>query len=118
MVLAEQDKEWMDGQMKAALKGYSVSWQTRQGSPYAAADLQRVSAGASSMIVLMRPEEGEVSCSMQSEVAGAMQQVLLLLQAECWATWLASYAGNPYAKIALPTCDTDPVHPSLIVSAG
>ena len=61
MVLAEQDKGWMDDQMKDALKGYSISWQTREGSPYAAADLLRVSAGAASMIVLMRPESGKVS---------------------------------------------------------
>ena len=60
VVLAEQDKAWMDEEMKMALKGYDISWQTREGSPYAAADLLRVSAGSSSMIVLMRPESGEV----------------------------------------------------------
>ena len=72
-MLAEHEKEWMDGEMKAALKGYNIQWQTRQGSPYAAADLQRVSAGASSMIVLMRPEEGKVQPALQHR------------QTLCWA---------------------------------
>ena len=60
VVLADKDKGWMDDEMKLALRGYNISWQTRQGSPYAAADLLRVSAGSASMIVLMRPESGEV----------------------------------------------------------
>ena len=59
-MLAERDKGCMDDEMKTALRGYNISWQTREGSPYAAADLLRVSAGSASMIVLMRPESGEV----------------------------------------------------------
>lgn len=51
----------MDGEMKEALKGYNLSWQSREGSPYAAADLTRVSAGSAAMIVLMRPESDQVS---------------------------------------------------------
>ena len=35
--MAERDKEWMDGEVQGALKGYKVNWQTRQGAPYSAA---------------------------------------------------------------------------------
>ena len=42
MIMAERDKEWMDGEVQGALKGYKVNWQTRQGAPYAAADLAKV----------------------------------------------------------------------------
>ena len=40
--MAERDKEWMDGEVQGALKGYKVNWQTRQGAPYSAADLAKV----------------------------------------------------------------------------
>ena len=60
VVMAEKNKEWMDSQMKDALKGYKLSWQSREGSPYAAADLTRVSAGSAAMIVLLRPESDQV----------------------------------------------------------
>ena len=40
--MAERDKEWMDGEVQGALKGYKVNWQTRQGAPYAAGDLAKV----------------------------------------------------------------------------
>ena len=42
VIMAERDKEWMDGEVQGALKGYKVNWQTRQGAPYAAADLAKV----------------------------------------------------------------------------
>ena len=57
--MAERDKNWMDGEMKDALKGYKMSWQSREGSPYAAADLTRVSAGSAGMIVLLRPDSAD-----------------------------------------------------------
>ena len=108
VVLAEADKEWMDGEMKAALKGYNIQWQTRQGSPYAAADLQRVSAGASSMIVLMRPEEGKVqpacsssSCLLLHAAPAASVRVLQVLwhvDGKHAVTWARCFA------LALPTC--------------
>lgn len=60
MVLAQQDKTWMDSELQAALKGYNISWQTREGAPYSANDLARVSAGSASTIILLRPEGAEV----------------------------------------------------------
>lgn len=42
VIMAERDKEWMDGEVQGALKGYKVNWQTRQGAPYSAADLAKV----------------------------------------------------------------------------
>lgn len=61
VVLAQQDKSWMDNEAQAALRGYNVSWQTREGAPYSANDLARVSAGSAETIILMRPENGRVS---------------------------------------------------------
>lgn len=50
----------MDSECQAALKGYNVSWQTREGAPYSANDLSRVSAGSASTIILLRPENQQV----------------------------------------------------------
>ena len=58
--MAERSKEHMDAEMKEALRGYKLSWQSREGAPYAAADLTRVSAGSAAMIVLLRPESETV----------------------------------------------------------
>lgn len=60
VIMAERDKEWMDGEVQGALKGYKVNWQTRQGAPYSAADLAKVSAGNADTIILLRPEHGVV----------------------------------------------------------
>lgn len=51
----------MDAEMKEALRGYDLSWQSREGAPYSAADLTRVSAGSAAMIVLLRPDNVSVS---------------------------------------------------------
>ena len=51
----------MDTEAQAALRGYNISWQTREGAPYSANDLARVSAGAAETIILMRPENARVS---------------------------------------------------------
>ena len=40
--------------------GYNVSWQTREGAPYSANDLARVSAGSAQTIILLRPESAMV----------------------------------------------------------
>ncbi len=50
----------MDTEAQAALRGYDISWQTREGAPYSANDLNRVSAGSAETIILMRPENGRV----------------------------------------------------------
>ena len=60
VVMAERSKEWMDAEMKDALRGYKLSWQSREGSPYSAGDLTRVSAGSAGMIVLLRPDSDAV----------------------------------------------------------
>ena len=65
MVLAQQDKTWMDTEAQAALRGYQISWQTREGAPYSANDLNRVSAGSAETIILMRPENGRVCLSLK-----------------------------------------------------
>lgn len=62
-MLAQHDKTWMDNEVQAALRGYNVSWQTREGVPYSAYDLARVSAGSASTIILLRPEEAQVRSS-------------------------------------------------------
>lgn len=50
----------MDTEAQTALRGYDISWQTREGAPYSANDLNRVSAGSAETIILMRPENGRV----------------------------------------------------------
>ena len=37
-----------------------MSWQTREGAPYSANDLARVSAGSAQTIILLRPESAMV----------------------------------------------------------
>lgn len=51
----------MDAEAQSALRGYNISWQTREGAPYSANDLNRVSAGSAETVILMRPEIGRVS---------------------------------------------------------
>ncbi|KAK9797001.1 hypothetical protein WJX73_002827 [Symbiochloris irregularis] len=63
VVMAERPKDTMDAEMKQALRGYKLSWQSREGAPYSAADLTRVSAGSAAMIVLLRPESGDIKSS-------------------------------------------------------
>ncbi len=58
--MAERDKSSMDAEVQAALKGYKIRWQTRQGAPYSAADLAKVSASAASTVILMRPDNSHV----------------------------------------------------------
>ncbi|KAL3158654.1 hypothetical protein ABBQ32_011397 [Trebouxia sp. C0010 RCD-2024] len=60
VIMAERDKSDMDADVQAALKGYKVRWQTRQGAPYSAADLAKVSASAASTVILMRPDNSRV----------------------------------------------------------
>lgn len=64
----------MDTEAQAALRGYNISWQTREGAPYSANDLNRVSAGSAETIILMRPEIGRVSVLRSLHVSGAVSQ--------------------------------------------
>ena len=65
-MLAQHEKTWMDSEVQSALKGYDISWQTREGAPYSANDLARVSAGAADTIILLRPQNGRVSVFAES----------------------------------------------------
>ncbi|KAK9814063.1 hypothetical protein WJX72_000188 [[Myrmecia] bisecta] len=56
VIMAERDKEEMDLEVKAALAGYRIDWQTRSGAPYAVADLDKVSAGRADTVILLRPD--------------------------------------------------------------
>lgn len=58
--MAERSKTDMDADVQAALKGYKIRWQTREGAPYSAADLAKVSASAASTVILMRPDNSRV----------------------------------------------------------
>lgn len=58
--MAERSKSEMDQAVQAALKGYKIRWQTREGAPYSASDLAKVSASQASTIILMRPDNSRV----------------------------------------------------------
>ena len=60
VIMAERDKTEMDQQVQAALKGYKIRWQTREGAPYSASDLAKVSASQASTVILMRPDNSRV----------------------------------------------------------
>ena len=60
VIMAERNKSDMDAEVQAALKGYRIRWQTREGAPYSAADLAKVSASAASTVILMRPDNSRV----------------------------------------------------------
>lgn len=60
VIMAERNKSDMDADVQAVLKGYKIRWQTRQGAPYSAADLAKVSASAASTVILMRPDNSRV----------------------------------------------------------
>ena len=56
----------MDTEVQTALRGYNITWQTREGAPYSAHDLSRVSAGDAGSIILLRPETSRVKEQMPS----------------------------------------------------
>ena len=61
MVLAERDKDDMDKQLKKALGRQKLEWHTRSGAPHAIADLEKVAAGQARTIIVLQPDEEEVS---------------------------------------------------------
>ena len=70
----------MDTEAQAALRGYDISWQTREGAPYSANDLNRVSAGSAETIILMRPENGRVRLILLKDRSTLIQEDLLHAQ--------------------------------------
>lgn len=60
VIMAERSKSEMDQAVQAALKGYNIRWQTREGAPYSASDLAKVSASQASTVILMRPDNSRV----------------------------------------------------------
>lgn len=62
VVLAERDKDDMDKQLKKALRGQKIEWHTRSGAPHSIADLEKVAAGQARTIIILQPEQEEVSC--------------------------------------------------------
>ena len=50
-----------DKQLKKALRGQKMEWHTRSGAPHAIADLEKVAAGQARTIIVLQPDEEEVS---------------------------------------------------------
>ena len=61
MILADREKEEMDEELRAALKGISLEWHTRMGYPHSITDLQRVAAGQAKNVILLNPDSEEVT---------------------------------------------------------
>lgn len=89
MVLAEKDKEEMDRQLRTALRGYRVEWHTREGAPHNLSDLARVAAGQAKTVILLDPDDAEVSvlsmcllvdalCSLSFSSQASVGQLLAL----------------------------------------
>ena len=71
MVLAERDKDDMDKQLKKALGGQKLEWHTRSGAPHAIADLEKVAAGQARTVIVMEPDEEEVSSHLHGSTVMA-----------------------------------------------
>ena len=81
--MAERNKSDMDADVQAALKGYKIRWQTRQGAPYSAGDLAKVSASAASTVILMRPDNSRVPFK-DSDSAAVRRQRLHQVRQPVW----------------------------------
>jgi len=75
VIMAERDKSDMDADVQQALKGYKIRWQTREGAPYSAADLAKVSASAASTVILMRPDNSRVAFKDDDSAAVRRQRL-------------------------------------------
>lgn len=73
--MAERDKSHMDAEVQQALKGYKIRWQTREGAPFSAADLAKVSASAASTVILMRPDNSRVQFKDSDSAAVRRQRL-------------------------------------------
>ncbi len=73
--MAERDKSAMDADVQQALKGCKIRWQTREGAPYSAADLAKVSASAASTVILMRPDNSRVAFKDDDSAAVRRQRL-------------------------------------------
>ncbi len=60
VILADRQKEEMDEELRAALKGFTVEWHTRTGFPHSISDLQKVAAGQAKNVILLNPDSEEV----------------------------------------------------------
>lgn len=75
VIMAERDKSHMDADVQQALKGYKIRWQTREGAPFSAADLAKVSASAASTVILMRPDNSRVQFKDSDSAAVRRQRL-------------------------------------------
>lgn len=57
--MAEREKEEMDKELRAALRGFKIEWHTRMGQPHSITDLQRVAAGQAKNVILLNPDAEE-----------------------------------------------------------
>lgn len=64
MILADRQKEEMDEELRAALKGFTLEWHTRTGFPHSISDLQKVAAGQAKNVILLNPDSEEVHLCM------------------------------------------------------
>lgn len=85
--MAERDKSDMDADVQAALKGYRIRWQTRQGAPYSAGDLAKVSASAASTVILMRPDNSRVAFKDSDSAAVRRQRFHQVKQQALTLDW-------------------------------
>lgn len=56
VILADRQKEEMDEELRAALKGFTLEWHTRTGFPHSISDLQKVAAGQAKNVILLNPD--------------------------------------------------------------
>ncbi len=84
VIMAERDKSHMDADVQQALKGYKIRWQTREGAPYSAADLAKVSASAASTVILMRPDNSRVAFKDDDSAAVRRQRLHQVSMHCCW----------------------------------
>ncbi|DBB14997.1 hypothetical protein WJX82_007629 [Trebouxia sp. C0006] len=75
VIMAERNKSDMDADVQQALKGYKIRWQTREGAPFSAADLAKVSASAASTVILMRPDNSRVAFKDDDSAAVRRQRL-------------------------------------------
>lgn len=101
VIMAERNKSDMDADVQAALKGYRIRWQTREGAPYSAADLAKVSASAASTVILMRPDNSRVAFK-DSDSAAVRRRRFHQVSQGALPKFGPSLHGD--GKVSLPTC--------------
>jgi hypothetical protein len=61
VVLADRDKDALDADVARTLHGSGLHWVTRRGAPHSAKDLETVSAAHAKTVILLHPDNDEVS---------------------------------------------------------